>query len=389
MKLTLSVAAAVMLISGCGAGIPITVAPIPPIAGQLANFDVVEINQATHRLYVADRTDQGIDVFDTAGSQARFLTTIPLSSSPNGLAVAPELARLFVGTSSGSVLVIDTNNDSNAVVAEVATGKGEVDLLDYGAARQRLYAANGADGSITSIDTTTNTIAANFKVDTTTAVTLEQPRFDPGDGMVYVTSPSAGTLYRIDPNNGQVKSFALGTCTPMGLAINPKSNQAVIVCTTFVMTWDLTAGRSMTSFHQVIGGDVVTYDAKVDRFIVASPHLTRANVVALFGGNPIDYVASIDTGAHGNAAVLDEAHGMIYTPNPQLKRSGIAGFALAAVPQPPPAWWTQATTVGVPLALVALLVLLFLFIMRSADPARRPAPRAPKPAQPAPKPEGA
>src|SRR4029077_6739525 len=207
MRLTLAIAAAGMLISGCGAGIPITSAPIPPIAGKLASFDVVEINQATHRLYVADRTDQGIDVFDTSSSRARFLTTIPLSSSPNGLAVAPCLARLFVGTGGGSVFVIDINNDSNAIVAEVATGKGEVDLLDYGAARQRLYAANGADGSITSIDTTTNTIAANFKVDTTTAVTLEQPRFDPGDGMVYVTSPSAGKLYEIDPNNGQVKSF--------------------------------------------------------------------------------------------------------------------------------------------------------------------------------------
>jgi hypothetical protein len=386
MRLTLSIAAAVLLISGCGAGIPITSAPIPPIAGKLANLDVVEISQAAHRLYVADRTDQGVDVFDTSTAHAMFLTTISLPSSPNGLAVAPDLARLFVGTGSGSVLVIDTNNDSNAIVAEVKTGKGEVDLLDYGAARQRLYASNGADGSITSIDTTTNTIAANFKVDSTAAVTLEQPRFDPGDGMVYVTSPSAGKLYQVDPNNGQVKSFGLGTCKPMGLAINPRSNQAVIVCSTFVMTWDLTAGRSIASFHQVIGGDVVTYDARVDRFFVASPHLTMANVVAIFGGTPIDFVASIDTGAHGNAAVLDEAHGMVYTPNPQLKRSGVAGFALATVPQPPPAWWTHATAVGVPAALLVLFVFLFLFLMRSADPARRP---APKPAQPAPKPEGA
>jgi DNA-binding beta-propeller fold protein YncE len=375
MRLTLSIAAGALLIAGCGSNVSITSTPIPAVAGKLANFDVIEIDQSSHRMYVSDRTDQGVDVFDVSGSRARFLATIPLTSSPNGLAVAPDLARLYVGTGSGSVLVIDTSNDSNAVVAEVKTGKGEVDLLDYGASRQRLYAANGADGSITSIDTNTNTIAANFKLG---AVALEQPRFDPGDGMVYVASPTAASLFQIDPNNGQVKSFPLGGCKPRGLAINPKSNQAVIVCSTFVMTWDLKAARSIASYHQVVGGDVVTYSAKVDRFFVASPHTTQANVVAIFGGDPIDYIASIGTGAHGNAAALDETHGVVYTPNPQPKRSGIAGFDLAATPQPAPRWLQQVATVGVPVGLLAVFVLLFFFVIRSADPARRVEKAAPK-----------
>ena len=375
MRLTLLVAAAALLIAGCGGGISITSTSIPTITGKLANFDVIEIDQANHRLYVADRTDQGVDVFDVSGSRARFMSTIPLTSSPNGLAVAPDLARLFVGTGSGSVLVFDINNDSNALVAEVKTGKGEVDLLDYGVSRQRLYAANGADGSITSIDTTTNAIAANFKIGSDA---LEQPRFDAGDGMVYVTSPTADALFRIDPNNGAFKGFPLGGCKPRGLAINPKANQALIVCSTFVLAWDLSAGKSIASFHQVVGGDVVTYSAKVDRFFVASPHLTQANVVGIFGGNPIDYITSVGTGAHGNAAVLDEAHGVVYTPNPQPKRSGIAGFELAATPQPVPRWVEQGLTIGVPAGLLILFVLLFLFISRSADPARRPQKAAPK-----------
>ena len=126
MRLTLSIAAGALLIAGCGSNVSIASTPIPTVAGKLANFDVVEIDQSRHRLYVADRTDQGVDVFDVSGSGARFLATIPLTSSPNGLAVAPDLARLYIGTGSGSVLVIDINNDSNAVVAEVKTGKGEV-----------------------------------------------------------------------------------------------------------------------------------------------------------------------------------------------------------------------------------------------------------------------
>jgi len=375
MRLTLSIAAGALFIAGCGSSVPISSAPIPPVAGKLATFDVVDMDQSRHRLYVADRTDQGIDVFDVSAPRASYLATIPLPSSPNGLAVAPDLARLYVGTGSGSVFVIDTNNDSNAVVAEVKTGKGEVDLLDYGASRQRLYAANGADGSITSIDTNANTIAANFKIG---AFALEQPRFDPGDGMVYVPSPTADSLFQIDPNNGQVKSFALGGCKPRGLAINPRSNRAVIACSTYVMSWDLIAGRSIASFHQVLGGDIVTYSAKVDRFFVASPHAAQANVVGIFGGDPIDYIASVGTGAHGNAAVLDETHGVVYTPNPQPKRSGIAAFDLAATPQPTPRWLQQLGTVGVPVGVLAVFVFLFLFVSRSADPTRRPQKAAPK-----------
>ena len=123
MRLTLSIAAAALLIAACGSSVSITSAAIPTIAGKVANFDVIDIDQSSHRLYVSDRTDQGVDVFDVSGSRARFLATIPLTSSPNGLAVAPDLARLYVGTGSGSVLVIDTSNDSNAVVAEVKTGR--------------------------------------------------------------------------------------------------------------------------------------------------------------------------------------------------------------------------------------------------------------------------
>jgi hypothetical protein len=86
----------------------------------------------------------------------------------------------------------------------------------------------------------------------------------------------------------------------------------------------------------------------------------------------------VGTGAHGNAAVLDEAHGVVYTPNPQPKRSGIAGFDLAATPQPVPRWLEHGATVGVPVGLLAIFVLLFVFVSRSADPTRRPQKAAPK-----------
>jgi len=200
-------AAGAALISACGdsAGVPLTTTPVPPAAGKVASIDVIDIDQAAHLLYAADRSDQGVDVFDISASRPKYLQTIPMPSGPNGLAIAPELSRLFVGTSGGSVVIVNINTSSStygAVISEVKTGEG-VDLLDYGTARQRIYAAHSSAGTITSIDAATGTIMAKFAVG---SVMLEQPRFDAADGMVYITSPDADALFRIDPNDGHVKT---------------------------------------------------------------------------------------------------------------------------------------------------------------------------------------
>ena len=101
-------AAGAALLSACSdSSVAITSTAIPAATGKTASIDVVEIDQAAHILYVADRTDQGVDVFDIASPRAKYLQTIPMPASPNGLAIAPELGRLFVGTSSGSVVIVN------------------------------------------------------------------------------------------------------------------------------------------------------------------------------------------------------------------------------------------------------------------------------------------
>jgi len=96
LGLLLRVAVGCLLISACTiADVQLTNTPVPTISGKAGSFDVVEIDQQNHRLYVADRTDKGIDVFDISSARATYLQTIALPSSPNGLAIAPDLGRLF------------------------------------------------------------------------------------------------------------------------------------------------------------------------------------------------------------------------------------------------------------------------------------------------------
>jgi DNA-binding beta-propeller fold protein YncE len=350
------------------AGPKIANTPITPVTSSTGNFDAVEIDQANHRIYVADR-DHGVDVFDITTGRAKFLTAIVLPSSPNGLAIAPDLGRLYAGTASGMVEVLDINPTSpttGKVIAEVVTGGKEVDLLDYSASRHELYASNGPDGTIASIDTETNAVLKQIKIGNP----LEQPRFNSADGMLYVTAPDADALFQIDPSTGVIKNKStLGNCKPVGLAINPHADQAVIACDNWTLSWDFRTSVA-TTFNQASHGDVVSYDAKADRYLVATPGPVTSSAVTIFGGNPIAYLSSVFTGAGGKAAVYDDTNHVVYTTDLRPNRIGLVSFA---VPDATPTL-SSLLTLAPLIALLPLIVLVLIIVGRQADPIRRPEP---------------
>jgi hypothetical protein len=371
----LPLAACALLISACTASdgpVQVTTSSIPTLAGH-HDIDVVEIDQARHRLYAADRTDQGIDVFDTTKSPAKYLSTIPLPAAPNGLAIAPALGRLFVGAANGSVLFVDIRTSSptvNTVVKEVPTGGKSADLIDYAPGPELIFASNGIEGTLASIDAKTGEVKMTFSV---TGYSLEQPRFNASDGMLYVTSPDADSLFQLDINSGTVKNRStLGGCQPTGLAISPAS-QAVMACHNAVISWDFRTGKSQR-FDQVAGGDVVSYNARADRFFVASPQKTGPGAVAIFGGNPIGYIASVDTAGPGKSAAYDETNNFVYTPDGRLGFAGLAGFRPPATTQ---FIYPSVGSIAIFAAVVLVILGLFVIVGRGADPVLReePAPR--------------
>jgi len=364
---------ALLLVAACtgfrtAAPLQFTTTPITPASTSPGNFDDVEIDQANHRLYAADR-DRGIDVFDISNPIAKFVQSITLPSEPNGLAIAPDLGRLYAGTADGSVQVLDINPASptaGKLLAAVQTGGKEADLLDYSASRHELYASNGADGTVAIIDANKSAVTSKVKV----GFALEQPRFNSADGMLYVTSPDADALFQIDLTTLKIKKRStLGGCQPTGLAIDPRSNQALIACTYSTVAWDLrsASGQNLT---QAAGGDVISYDARADRFFVASPGKTSKGTVAIFGGNPIAFISSVVTGAGANAAAYDETNGLIYTTDFRPNRVGVVAFGI-----PDGAPTISSLLSLAPLAALLPVIVVVLFIVgRQADPIKRPEP---------------
>ena len=89
------------------------------------------------------------------------------------------------------------------------------------------------------------------------------------------------------------------------------------------------------------------------------------------------------TNISGNSAAYDETNKVVYTPNIEPARASLAGFPM---PVPLTGWLAFANAAWPYAAIVLGFLLLFVFLMRSADPIRRPVPapkRASKNAAPA------
>src|SRR5579864_6186946 len=127
-----------------------------PLAAHSEKFcDTLEIDQGTHRLYAVDDWSGGVDIFDISGPSAVYQKTVRVRGTFNGVAIAPELKKVFVAFSNG-VIVIDADPSSPTVDTILATitvgGKGHPDLIDYDPVHRKVYAPNRNDGLMTVID---------------------------------------------------------------------------------------------------------------------------------------------------------------------------------------------------------------------------------------------
>ena len=291
---------------------------IPPVEGKTASFDIMAVDQDAHRLYAADTLDQGVDVVDISVRPGRYLRTIPLAAPPKGLALVGALHRLFTGNDDSTVSVIDTDPASArpfAVLATVSTnGKGPADLLDYDTRDHTLFVANRDDGFLSAVDVIKNVVVGKIP----NLGLIEQPRYDPIDGMVYVVSSDRNSIFQIDAHNyASVREYQLPVvCEPHGLAINPAIDQGLIGCgdkdNLVTLVWDFRAKRVVRSFDLAGGGDSVIFDQKAQHFYFAAQDFTPPEV-AVFNAAPITFLTAVPTSHHSRTLGYDEAHGLIYT----------------------------------------------------------------------------
>jgi hypothetical protein len=308
--------------------VAITKTAVPGTESKTISSDIIDIDQAAHVVYVADRTTAGVDTFDASSATPKFLRTIKTPSEPNGVIVAKNVNRLLAGLNDGSLASIDLA--TNQVVGTVNTGgKKRADELDYDPKDKKAYVANSDDGFVTAFDMTSFKIAK--KIDGL-GDALEQPRYDAADGMMYLTGSGTNTLFQFNPANDElVKKISLpSACNrPSGLWMNPKTNIGIISCDPNPIIWDFNGQKMMSALTQTGKGDEVWYSAKNDLFLLGEAGWTHGPHIGIAGGTPLAFATNVVTpdGNHNNA-VLDETNNVVYA---------MGGTAMLSFPLPPKA----------------------------------------------------
>lgn len=298
--------------------------PIPEDAPAYAS-NIIDIDQAAHRFYTGDAALGGIDVFDISGPIANYMTTVPVSGGrANGVAVGANVHRVYAGLNDSSVAIIDTDPSSstyNTVVANPNTGgEKRADEMDYDPVHFKLYVANSDDGFVSVIDGRTNEIVKKIG---DLGPGLEQPRFNPADGMMYMTGTGLNVLYKFDPRTDTlVKTYdVVDPCNPNGLAINPKTNQALLGCSSraayrHVAVWDFAAEKVVQIILGPGGGNTSIYDPQVDRYFFVGRTTGDDQGTAIYSGGgdgPVQLLGTVNAGkAGGGSVVYDETNGIVY-----------------------------------------------------------------------------
>src|SRR5207302_1853782 len=162
----------------------------------------------------------------------------------------------------GGILLLGACASCQSTVREAAVpavAAGSFDGVEADQTAHRLYLADRTNDKVQTID-----------------ISSPQPRFA---GSIDVGAAPNGLavapeLLRLDPASGKVmNTIKVVGCRPNGLAINPDRQLAMTTCRSSVATVNLRTG-AWDANRVVAGGDIVSYDAAANRFVVASPHDT-------------------------------------------------------------------------------------------------------------------
>jgi YVTN family beta-propeller protein len=161
---------------------------------------------------VAVTTQSSLSIFGKA------ITTVTVGANPNGVAVTPNGSFVYVTNyADGTVSVIATS--SNTVVATVTVGSSPngVAVTPNGSF---VYVTNYFDGTVSVIATSSNTVVATVTVGSSpigVAVT-------PNGSFVYVTNISPGTVSVIATSSNTVVATVTVGSNLIGVAVTPNGS---------------------------------------------------------------------------------------------------------------------------------------------------------------------
>jgi len=323
----------------------LTTVPIPS-PNHLVVFDISFIDPGTQLYYLADRSDQAVDVVDAKRNvfvkqiKANFkgFTGSNDTSGPNGVVVSGHF--LFVTDANSRVVTIDLRTDK--VVSEASTG-GEpglrADELAYDPEDGLLLPVNNADSppfaTLIKVDKSTGKLTVLTRITFTNATNgAEQPIWDAGTGKFFISIPevngnvSDGAVGRISRKGVLETLYPVKNCQPAGLSLGPRQD-LLLGCS---VVFD-TAGNPWTAASRTTAApSQVIMDATTGRIDSVVKGVGGSDEVWFNEGDGRYYTASRNNPTGPVLGVIDAEDQKLVQVVPTINRAPGTGHSVAANP---------------------------------------------------------
>jgi hypothetical protein len=295
-----------------------TVAPLTfttthaPVTG-----DLIDVDEGRHKLYVGHGATNTIEQYDVSGPTPKWDRSYSVPGGAAGILIARDIQKVFAGTPNGLVILdVDPASPTyGEILNTISLGKGGSDELDYDPVDHKVYFTDVGDQSIGVADAVRNTLIKTF-----TGINepqIEQPRYNPGDGFMYVAYRSTNRLARYDPRIDELDAVtALPVpCTPSGVAIKPTTNMALLGCRAVpgpgLVFWNLATNSLDHTIPNVTGVDGAIYNPKADRFFAAASRWHRGPVMAMLDGSG-NFITNVPTTIQSHQVGYDQTNEVVY-----------------------------------------------------------------------------
>jgi hypothetical protein len=311
---------------------PVVLTKAIAIPGEpLASTDLIWADEATKRVYFADRSNFAIDIIDgTTDSYAGRITGFiglggATGQGPNGLLVTPE-GKLWTGDGNSLVQVVDLKLSPPRIIQTISVGgTNRADELGYDPDDHIILIGNDRDTPpyLTAISSDTYRVLA--KIPFREATGMEQPVWDEQLHRFFVNVPTdrGAEVVAVDPKTLTVAgiytvgSSACGT----GLALGP-FQRLLVACGSTPFIINAVNGSVINKVTNVGSGDEVWYNAGDGQFYVTSTDSAGATVLGVIDGQTGAWRQNVVApGARNPAALASNNH--IYT----VVRAPAAGAA--------------------------------------------------------------
>src|SRR6185436_268760 len=215
-----------------GAPTAVTVTATIPISG--APVAGIVTNPVRTEAYVAALDAFGFSVLTVIGTDPlAALVDIPLSVfEPTGVVVNPAGTRAYVAVgvvdSIVSVVDHDTPTETATITLNAFDLVGPVGLAMH-PSQPRLYVANENTGTISVINTTTNTVLTTITLTPCpVGCAANQAVVTPNGSRLYVTDSAADVVWVLNTATNTIVTRVAGVLFPEGLAVHPDGSRVYV-----------------------------------------------------------------------------------------------------------------------------------------------------------------